>query len=558
MREPVPDQVAHRFFQSFIQHFSAKNSNIYDSVLAAQHDLEAIQDRFPYATWLPTLFQQPHASSLRWPQPRSKKQVMLLCLPIITLVLIGVTADTLTVVKTDRTASVNRSLLKGDAISAGEEVLGLRSVPKVDAASFLAKHDYHSGIKELLETWKRDSPDPETLIYLNNAVIDAHQIKHYTIAVAVPFKNNTDLGYRLLQGVAQAQTEANLKIGKLSSLLGISFLAANEIGPNIGLKVIIANDKNNVNEAKSRAEALARNPEIIGVVGHYASDVSKPTIPEYKKFGLPMISPASTATELTQIGSGYFFRTVPITKVEATSVANYLLNINKRKVKVYFNSGSPFTYSFWEDFQDIYTKNGGEIPENGSDFSGPNFSPERAISALKSLDPSETALLLVPDGEVTDAQKNAFKLLEANQGQYAMVGSWGMDHPETLELLNQYPSSSLVVSVPWHHAASPNPDFPKQTQHLWHQTVRGQTALAYDATRAFIHALSLQTSPSRQGTRDALANSSFKVQGATGTVAFEKNGDRKSPPQVLIKAMQCSSGIEFLPLGKTCLVTAPQ
>ncbi|MGB7415693.1 MAG: hypothetical protein WA902_15920, partial [Thermosynechococcaceae cyanobacterium] len=75
---------------------------------------------------------------------------------------------------------------------------------------------------------------------------------------------------------------------------------------------------------------------------------------------------------------------------------------------------------------------------------------------------------------------------------------------------------------------------------------------AYDATRAFIEALRRQKTPTRKGTRDALADPSFKIQGATGSVAFEKNGDRKSPPQTLIQAVKCGSTLEFVPLGNTC------
>ncbi|MGF1602445.1 MAG: ABC transporter substrate-binding protein [Thermosynechococcaceae cyanobacterium] len=563
MREPVPDQVAHRFFQSFIQHFSTQSCSIHDAVLAAQHDLEAIQDRFPYATWLPTLFQQPHAGALYWPQPQPKRKSLMLRPPMIALILLAIATGTFMVAKNHQTPPVQSVLVElGDSISTGEEILGSRPVPKVDAASAIAKLDYDSGVQSLLETWKTDGTDPETLIYLNNAIIDANQIRHNTIAVTVPFSKDNELAYRLLKGVAQAQTEANLKVGKLSSRLGVSFLTPNQIGPHIGLKVMIANDKyvpgngevadekNVAKQAIVIAERLSKDREILGVVGHYASDMSEPTISIYKQHQLAMISPGSTATNITKGKEGYFFRPVPITKVEAQSVADYLIKKGKRKVMIYFNLASPFTYSFRNDFKAIYAKNG-RIVES-FEFASAEFDPKLAIAALKALsDPSETAFLLVPDGEVSMAQENAFKLIEANAGQYPIVGSWGMDHPKTLEMFKKYPSS-LVVSVPWHHSTSPNSDFSKQSKQLWNQTVRGQTALAYDATRAFIEAFRRQKTPSRQGTRDVLADPSFKTQGATGTIAFDEKGDRKFPPQTLIKAVQCGSNIEFISISRTC------
>ncbi|MGB7416923.1 MAG: CHAT domain-containing protein, partial [Thermosynechococcaceae cyanobacterium] len=374
MREPVPDQVAHRFFQSFMQHFSTQNSSIHDAVLVAQHDLEAIQDRFPYATWLPTLFQQPHADSLRWPQPYSKKRLMRLRVPIAALTLLMAATGIFITRQPEQNPPASSSFFKtGDRISAGEDLLGSPSDPKRDAVQSLEALDYESGLQTLLETWNRDhrDRDPETLIYLNNAFIDKYQIKHYTIAVTAPLsKDNNDLAYRLLQGVAQAQTEANLNLRGLSRLVNIPLLRPNEIAPNIGLKVIIANDKSSSNnkddlqtDTKTLAEELSKNPDIMGVVGHYASDMSKPAIPIYQRYGLTMISPGSTATDLAQRGNGYFFRPVPTTTVEAQSLATYLIEKNIRKVMIFFNPNSPFTYSFKTDFLKIYEKNGREVKE---------------------------------------------------------------------------------------------------------------------------------------------------------------------------------------------------
>lgn len=572
MREPVPDQVAHKFLASFVQYFSQGNS-VHNAVLSARHDLESIQDQFPYATWLPIIFQQPGVETLTWPTPSlpNKQSFSFLGFRLKYWILLALSLSAMVVSIWATNFWTDTSPQLGDFTSMGEEVLGLRPGHKRNAADAIAQKNYPQGIQNLLESWQDDGNDPETLIYLNNAILDNMNAEYRTIAVSVPFLHDANiqklsshkLAYRLLRGVAQAQTEANLNISDLSTQLDIPFLTPNPIGNKIGLKVVIADDFNKIKNAKERAIKLSKTPEVLGVVGHYASDMSKPTLDIYKQHQLPIISPGSTAKELAIKGDGYFFRTVPTTSVEAKSVANYLLKvINKRTVKVFYNPESPFTHSFWDDFKEIYEQAGGKVispvVQNDplSDLASSEFDPVGAIAALKQYgDPNDIPLLIVPDGEVSLAQDNAFKLIKENAGQHPIVGSWGLDNPKTLSVLPKPLSQSLVVSVPWHYRASPNTDFSSHAESLWGQQAKAQTALAYDATRVLIQALHAQKTPSRKGTQSILMAPDFKVWGATGKIEFDQNGNRKHPPQVLIQPKQCSSNsseIEFVPTNKIC------
>lgn len=572
MREPVPDPVAHQFLAAFIQYFS-QGKSVHNAVLSARHDLESIQDQFPYATWLPIIFQHPGTGTLTWPTPSppNQQRFSFIGLRLKYWLLVALSLSAMLVSVWAKNIWTDTSPQLGDFMSTGEEILGLRPGHKRNAADFIAKKNYPQGIQKLLESWQDDGKDPETLIYLNNAILDHKNAEYHTIAVSVPFLHdantqklsNHQLAYRLLRGVAQAQTEANLSISDLSSQLNLPFLKPNPIGKKIGLKVVIADDFNEVNEAKKRAIKLSQIPEILGVVGHYASDMSKPTLDIYKKYRLPIVSPGSTAKELAERGEGYFFRTVPTTSVEARSVAHYLLkDLNQRQVKVFYNPESPFTHSFWDDFKEIYEQAGGTVVspvvqhDPLSDLASSEFDPVGAIAALKRFgDPNNIPLLIVPDGEVSLAQNNAFKLIEENAGQHPIVASWGLDHPKTLSVLSKSLKQSLTVSVPWHHDASPNPDFPSHAKHLWGQPAKAQTALAYDATRVLIQALRVQKTSNREEIQASLMAPNFKVWGATGNIEFEQNGNRKHPPQVLIQSIQCSSipsEIKFIPLNQRC------
>jgi CHASE2 domain-containing sensor protein len=67
MREPVPDRVAQEFLQSFLADY-AHGEPLYLAVRQARERLQGIEDRFPCATWLPVIFQNPAADPPTWRQ----------------------------------------------------------------------------------------------------------------------------------------------------------------------------------------------------------------------------------------------------------------------------------------------------------------------------------------------------------------------------------------------------------------------------------------------------------------------------------------------------------
>ncbi|MEH2149412.1 CHASE2 domain-containing protein [Nostoc sp.] len=72
MREPVPDQVAKEFLKYFLQGFSGGES-LYQAVRQARERLQGLEDRFPCATWLPVICQNPAQIPPTWDELRSTK-----------------------------------------------------------------------------------------------------------------------------------------------------------------------------------------------------------------------------------------------------------------------------------------------------------------------------------------------------------------------------------------------------------------------------------------------------------------------------------------------------
>ncbi|OKH43006.1 hypothetical protein NIES2101_31635 [Calothrix sp. HK-06] len=65
MRELVPDEVARKFLQYFLESFTTGKS-LYSAVREACERLEALEGRYPCASWLPVIYQNRNAEPLRW------------------------------------------------------------------------------------------------------------------------------------------------------------------------------------------------------------------------------------------------------------------------------------------------------------------------------------------------------------------------------------------------------------------------------------------------------------------------------------------------------------
>lgn len=66
MREPVADPVAQRFLEGLLGRF-AQGQPLYQAVREAREQLQGMEDRFPCASWVPLLCQNPAAVPLCWP-----------------------------------------------------------------------------------------------------------------------------------------------------------------------------------------------------------------------------------------------------------------------------------------------------------------------------------------------------------------------------------------------------------------------------------------------------------------------------------------------------------
>jgi branched-chain amino acid transport system substrate-binding protein len=409
--------------------------------------------------------------------------------------------------------------------SRGETMLipELITPEKEQGIQAIARGDYSQAIPALEAALTAQKNDPEALIYLNNARIGANQ--SYTIVASMPIGSSVNAAKEMLRGVAQAQDEIN-----------------REGGINgVGLKVAIANDDNDEEIAREVAAEFVNNPEILGVIGHFGSSTTLAAAEVYQQGGLVMISPTSTSVALSSAGN-YIFRTVPSDRFAGSALAKYQLEtLNQQKAAVFLNSESNYSQSLKDVFTTDLFAQGGEIIGE-YDFSASDFDARRMVREAS--DRGAEVLMLAPNSAVLEKM---LAVVAANEENLPMLAGDSAYKPDILERGGEN-ARGMVLAVPWHILGNPEAEFPQTSRQLWGGDVNWRTAMAYDATRAFIEALKQE--PTRDGVQKAFSNSQFQATGATGDIRFLPSGDRNQAVQLVEveQGERSGFGYDFVPV----------
>ncbi len=408
--------------------------------------------------------------------------------------------------------------------SSGQSILpGEVSGPKQKGLDALAAGNYEAAQDEFAAALQANRNDPESLIYLNNARI-GNEVA-YTIATSVPAGTVINPALEILRGVAEAQSEINEE-GGISGT---------------PLKVLVLNDNGSDEQAKAIATALVNNEDVLGVVGHFASDTTLAAAAVYEAGKLTMISPTSTAVKIANAGD-YIFRTVPSDRLAAATLSRYVLNTLNKKQAVIFHVGeSTYSQSVRSEFTTELLSNGGAVVAE-FDISQPGFSVGRALQEAKDKGADVIMLALTVD---TVGTSN--RIINVNQRSLPMVGSDGLYNPNVLDEGREN-ALGLTIAVPWHILSDEQSPFVRESRQLWGGDVNWRTAMAYDATLALAEAIAQD--PTRAGVAAALSDSSFSLQGATGTVSFFPTGDRNQSSQLVtvVKGDRSGTGYDFVPV----------
>ena len=377
------------------------------------------------------------------------------------------------------------------------------------------KGNYSQAAKLFEKAVEADRSDPEVLIYYNNALV-RQQGSPITLAVVVPAENKKNLPQEILRGVAQAQNQFNEKGGLNRKLL----------------QIVIAKDDNEPDKAKQVAQQLVEDPSVLGVIGHTSSVATRAALAEYEKANLAIISSTSTSIVLN---SSVFFRTVTNDAGTGKKLAEYAIkNLGLKKVAIFFNPDDIYSNSLREEFTNQFQRLGGELVRKQLiDLTAltPNVDSYVASSLSKS---QIRVAALFPDTRHTGVAIEVAKANEQNPNKQGLK-LLGGETLYTTQTLSEGGKAveGLILAVPWFREAPQAKNFNLAAQKQWGGEVSWRTATSFDATQAFIKALS--PNPTRLSVLQRLRQVNIKSNETSGeSLKFTPAGERQSEP-ILVK-----------------------
>ncbi len=410
------------------------------------------------------------------------------------------------------------------AISGGEQLLlsSTSSPAKQQGIEALAEGNYFRAASELQASLEQNRNDPEALIYLNNARIGGG--RSYTIGVSVPITTAENSAQEILRGVAQAQNEVN-QAGGING---------------IPLRVVIADDANDPNQAEQVAESLVADDEVLGVVGHFGSDVTLAASSVYEQGQLVAISPTSTSIQLSRAGD-FIFRTVPSDRFTANTLAKYMVDsLNLNQAAIFYNENSSYSRSLKDEFTTALYGDGGTVVAQVN-LSEANFNSFDAVESAT--EQGAEAIILLAN---TETISEALQVMRVNAKTLPVLGGDSLYRPEILQVGSD--SEGMVVAIPWHILNHTNSAFPVAATQLWGGSVNWRSTMAYDATQALIAGISVDST--RQGVQRVLSEPGFSTQGGSGTIRFLPSGDRNQATELVKVESGSRSGLgyDFIPV----------
>ena len=122
-------------------------------------------------------------------------------------------------------------------------------------------------------------------------------------------------------------------------------LAVREINSSGGingkeLRLFKKDDGAELEKGMAIAQSFAENNSIQAVIGHYNSFISIPASAIYDHAGLVMLTPGSTAPQLTKNGYKHVFRSIPSDDEIARQLAIYLAEQGFRRMIIYYSDDS--------------------------------------------------------------------------------------------------------------------------------------------------------------------------------------------------------------------------
>jgi branched-chain amino acid transport system substrate-binding protein len=269
---------------------------------------------------------------------------------------------------------------------------------------------------------------------------------------------------------------------------------------------------------------MVADPEVLVIVGHFNSGVALPASEVYKDAMLVMISPANTATEITDRGYPNVNRVCGRDDVQGPVGARFAAQELKAKSVYIIHDKTTYGQGVADSFRSEAKKLGMNVMAFEGTEERANFSP--MIIPLKARNPA-----LVYFGGIYHQGGLLLKQMREKGVKAIFMGPDGVDSEEMVKIAGAAAVGSYYTSVaPPRDATPETAAFAKKYKQRFGKDIEAFGLYGYDATLVGIKAMEqwLKANPGKKPSRADVSTAVRKIKnfkGVTGSIEFDNKGD---------------------------------
>jgi branched-chain amino acid transport system substrate-binding protein len=294
------------------------------------------------------------------------------------------------------------------------------------------------------------------------------------------------------------------------------------------VKVLYEDDKSSAQEASNMVRELVDRDGVVAILGEVASSRSMAGGLIANTKHVPMVTPSSTANEVTK-DRAYVFRPCFTNTQQGDAAARFALeNMKKKSAAVLYVAQDNYSTGLAQAFRDSFTRGGGTIAiEKGYQKGETNFTTY--LSEVKGASPD----VVFAPVYYADMVQIARQAKPVGLPGAAFLGGDAWDSTDLLEGAGAELEGAHFVN---HYA----PDVPTPSSQAFLAAFRAKyshdpgslTAQGYDAARLLFDAMGRATSVTPDAIRDALG-ATRGFTGATGTMTIDASHNAIKPAVVV-------------------------
>jgi len=290
------------------------------------------------------------------------------------------------------------------------------------------------------------------------------------------------------------------------------------------LELVPQDDQAKAEVGVANARNMVADPDVLVIVGHFNSGVALPASEVYKDAMLAMISPANTATEITDRGYPNVNRVCGRDDVQGPVGARFAAQELKAKSVYVIHDKTTYGQGVAESFRNEAKKLGMNVLGFEGTEERANFSP--MINPLKAKNPA-----LVYFGGVYHQGGLLLKQMREKGVKAMFMGPDGVDSEEMVKIAGAAAVGSYYTSVaPPRDATPETAAFAKKYKQRFGKDIEAFGLYGYDATLVGIKAMEgwIKANGGKRPTRTEVSSAVRHIKGfkgVTGPIEFDNKGD---------------------------------